>query len=86
MELTKEQTNELAKLNSLYRTFELKSEASTVGGEDVLHEYMMEEFTLVNPDKEQLQRLLDERRSILGKKTVTKKETMPVPGFPQKLD
>ncbi len=68
MSLTLEQQNELNRLNEVFRRFDSQINASDVQADELVHQFMMEEFPLVNPGKAHMQKLADMRRSILEKR------------------
>ncbi len=69
MSLTQDQQIELERLNEVFRRFDAQMNATDVQADELVHQFMMEDFPLVNPDKIQMQKLADMRRNILGKRT-----------------
>jgi hypothetical protein len=69
MSLTNEQVKELNRLNDLFRRFEAKAVDNHLDAEELVHQFMSEEFPMVNPDRSHMQKLSDMRKELLaGKK------------------
>lgn len=64
MSLTEEQKTELKRLNELLGKVDAR--AGETDPEELVHQFMMEEFTFVSPGREQMQKLSDMRKKILG--------------------
>lgn len=71
MSLTQEQEKALQQLNKVFRRFEAQAELTSDDPEQLVHQFMMEEFPLVSPDAEHMQKLSDMRKSLLGRKSAT---------------
>ncbi len=71
MSLTQEQQRELDQLNELFRKFDHQMNASDVQSDELLHQYMMEEFPLVNLEKVQLEALAEKRLALLKKRNTS---------------
>jgi hypothetical protein len=67
MSLSQEQLNELDKLNVVFNRFDEQINATDLQADELVHQFMLGDFPLVNPDKAHMQKLADMRRSILGK-------------------
>lgn len=71
MSLTQEQQRELEQLNELFRKFGNQMSASDVQSDELLHQFMMEEFPLVNLEKSQLEVLAEKRQALLKKRSTS---------------
>lgn len=71
MSLTLEQQRELEQLNELFRKFGNQMSASDVQSDELLHQFMMEEFPLVNLEKSQLEVLAEKRQALLKKRSTS---------------
>ena len=69
MSITLEQQRELDQLNEVFRRFDSQMNASDVQADELVHQFMMVDFPLVNPDKAQMQKLADMRRSLLSNRS-----------------
>jgi hypothetical protein len=66
MSLSLEQQRELDKINEVFRRFDHQMNSSDVQADELVHQFMMVDFPLVNPDKSHMQKLADMRRTLLG--------------------
>lgn len=71
MSLTQEQQRELEQLNELFRKFGNQMNASDVQSDELVHQFMMEEFPLVNLEKSQLEALAEKRQALLKKRSTS---------------
>ena len=71
MSLTQEQQRELEQLNELFRKFDNQMVASDVQSDELVHQFMMEEFPLVNLEKAQLELLAEKRQTLLKKRNTS---------------
>ena len=67
MSLTQEQQRELDQLNELFRKFDHQMNAS----DELVHQFMMEEFPLINLEKAQLEVLAEKRQQLLKKRNTS---------------
>jgi hypothetical protein len=65
MSLTQEQEIQLSKLNEVFKKFESRVSDDPASAELLVHQFMMEEFPMVNPDKAHLQKLSEMRKNLL---------------------
>ena len=66
--LTKEQQQDLNRLNEIYKKFEASSSESDLAGDVQLQQFMMEDFPFLVPDRAHMDKLADMRKSLLQNK------------------
>jgi hypothetical protein len=80
MSLTQEQQRELDQLNELFRKFDHQMNVSDVKSDELVHQFMMEEFPLVNLEKAQLEVLAEKRQALLKKRSTSPIQTVSSEG------
>lgn len=65
MSLNQEQEKALQQLNKVFNRFETQAESTAEDPEQLVHQFMMEDFPLVSPDAKHMQKLSDMRKSLL---------------------
>ena len=80
MSLTQEQQRELDQLNELFRKFDHQMNVSDVQSDELVHQFMMEEFPLVNLEKAQLEVLAEKRQALLKKRSTSPIQTVSIEG------
>ena len=66
--LTKEQQQDLNRLNEIYKKFEATASESDLAGDVQVQQFMMEDFPFLVPDREHMNKLADMRKSLLQNK------------------
>jgi NifB/MoaA-like Fe-S oxidoreductase len=80
MSLTQEQQRELDQLNELFRKFDHQMNVSDIQSDELVHQFMMEEFPLVNLEKAQLEVLAEKRQALLKKRSTSPIQTVSSEG------
>lgn len=65
MSLNQEQEKALQQLKKVFNRFEAQAESTAEDPEQLVHQFMMEDFPLFSPDAEHMQKLSDMRKSML---------------------
>jgi hypothetical protein len=66
--LTKEQEQELNRLNEIYKEFEAAASDGDLAGDVQMQQFMMEDFPFLMPDRAHMDKLADMRKSLLQNK------------------
>jgi hypothetical protein len=66
--LTKEQEQDLNRLNEIYKKFEATASEGDLAGDVQVQQFMMEDFPFLVPDRAHMNKLADMRKSLLQNK------------------
>jgi hypothetical protein len=66
--LTKEQQQDLNRLNEIYKKFEATASESDLAGDVQVQQFMMEDFPFLVPDRAHMNKLADMRKNLLQNK------------------